>query len=92
MKFTTTWTIRSGALPDAVGRFLAGQGQPAAGVTLLGRWIKADCSAGFTLYESTNAAALYESAAVWADLLELQMSAVVEDAESAPVLAKAFKK
>jgi hypothetical protein len=92
MKFMATWSAKPGALREAVGLFLAGKGTPPAGVTLLGRWHSVDCSMGFTLYESDNPAAVYESAAVWAELLDVDTVTVIEDAEAGPVLAKVFAK
>lgn len=92
MKFMSTWSAKPGALREAVGRFLAGLGTPPAGVTLLGRWHNADCSGGFSLSESDNPAALYESAGVWADLMDLKIVPVIEDAEAGPILAKVFGK
>ena len=92
MKFMTTWTVLPGTLREAVDRFLATQGKPPAGVTLLGRWHKADCSGGFALYETSNLAAFAESAAVWADVLEIHTAPVIEDAEAGPMMAKVFKK
>ncbi|MGO9242652.1 MAG: DUF3303 domain-containing protein [Bryobacteraceae bacterium] len=61
-------------------------------MTLLGRWHKGDCSGGFVLFETSNAAAFYESAADWADLLEIHTVPVIEDAEAGAVLTKVFKK
>ena len=92
MKFLSTWSIRPGCLPEAVGRFLSGQAQPLPGTTLLGRWHKADMSGGFTLSESSDPRALFEFSAMWADLIEIHSSPVIEDAEAGPILAKVFKK
>jgi Domain of unknown function (DUF3303) len=92
MRFMTTWTVIPGTVREAAGRFLAGEGTPAEGVTLLGRWHKTDCSGGFALYETNNPAALFEGAAKWADVLELHTTAVVEDADAGPAFAKVFKK
>ena len=92
MKFLASWSVRPGALKEAVGRFLATQGAPAPGVTLLNRWHKADCSGGFSLFETNNPAALYEGAAAWADVLEVHTHVVIEDGEAGPVLAKLFGK
>jgi len=64
MKFMSVWTVLPGTLRETVDRFLGGQGQPPEGVTLLGRWHKADCSGGFVLFETSNPSAFYESAAV----------------------------
>jgi hypothetical protein len=92
MKFMTTWSAKPETLREAVGRFLAGQGMPAAGVTLLGRWHSADLSGGFSLFESDNPVAIYETSAVWADLLDMKIVPVVEDAEAGPILAKVLGK
>ena len=92
MKFITYWRIRPGAMKEAVRRFLAGEGQPPAGVKLLARWHKADCSGGWTLSESNDPKAVYENAAFWSDILEVYTHPVIEDAEAAPVLEKLYGK
>ena len=92
MKFMSTWTVLPGTLKEAVDRFLAGVGQPPEGVTLLGRWHKADCSGGFVLFETHDLTAFYESAAVWADVLEVHTIPVIEDVDAGPILTKVFKK
>ena len=91
MKFMTTWSVQPGALKEAVGRFIATQGKPPAGATLVNRWHSADCCGGFTLIESDNPAAVYEAAAIWADLLDINTSLVIEDAAAGPILAKIYK-
>jgi len=91
MKYMTSWNARPGTLQAAVDRFLSGQGTPPEGVAILGRWHKADCSGGFTLMETSNPAAIYESAAIWIDVLDIQAYPVIEDSEAAPILAKVFK-
>jgi hypothetical protein len=35
---------------------------------------------------------MFESAAIWADILEIHSTAVLEDAEAGPILAKLVKK
>jgi hypothetical protein len=92
MKFMSTWTLLPGSVRTAAEQFLAGGGGEPEGVTVLGRWHNADCSGGFTLYESNSAAALHLGAAKWADLLELNTVAVIEDGEAGPNLATVFKK
>jgi len=44
------------------------------------------------LFETSNPGAFYESAAVWADILEIHTVPVIEDTEAGAVLAKVFKK
>ncbi len=92
MKFMTTWSFPTGNIPEAAARFLAGEATPPPGVTILGRWHKADCSGGFVLVECSDPTLLYADAVKWADLLELHGTAVIEDGEAAPILANRFKK
>jgi hypothetical protein len=90
MKFMTTWAAFPGATKECVEKFLAGEAAPQEGVKLLGRWHKADCSGGFSLYETDNPVQMYKGAAQWADLMELTTVPVLEDAEAGPVLAALF--
>jgi hypothetical protein len=92
MKFMQTWTLLPGSVKAAAEQFLAGGGGEPEGVKLLGRWHNVDCSGGFSLFESDNAAALHLGAAKWADLLELTLVAVIEDGEAGPNLVTVFKK
>jgi hypothetical protein len=92
MKFMSTWALLPGSVRSAAEQFLAGGGQESEGVKLLGRWHNADCSGGFSLYESNSAAALHLGAAKWADLLEITTVAVIEDSEAGPNLVSVFKK
>jgi hypothetical protein len=61
-------------------------------VTLLGRWHKADGSGGFALFETINPGAIFEWAAAWADVLEVSVVPVLEDADAGAIMAKVFKK
>jgi hypothetical protein len=92
MKFMSTWTLLPGSVKAAADQFLAGEAAPEEGVTLLGRWHNCDCSGGFALYETDSAAALHHGAAKWADLLEINTVAAIEDAEAGPNLVAVFKK
>jgi hypothetical protein len=92
MKYMTTWSVFPGSIPEAVDKFLAGEGAPQEGVTLLGRWHNVDCSGGFSLFETDRPEQLYMGAAKWSELMDLSTVAVIEDAEAGPVLANVFKK
>ncbi len=92
MKVMTVWSVKPGAMREAVQRFLAGQAAPVEGVTLLGRWHSVDLSHGFSLYESDDVAALHRGSARWSDVMDLKTSLVIEDAEAGPSLAAAFGK
>jgi hypothetical protein len=91
MKFMTTWSLLPGTVKDAAKQFLAGVPQE-DGVTLLGRWHNVDCSGGFSLYETSNPAALHLGAVKWADLLEITTVPVIEDGEAGRNLAAVYKK
>ena len=88
----STWSVRPGKVAEVVARFLSTGAPGPKGVTLIGRWHKADMSGGFTLLESDDPKALYEGAAEWADLIEIHSSVVVDDAEAGAVLGPLFKK
>jgi hypothetical protein len=92
MKFISTWALLPGSVKTAAEQFLAGGGLEAEGVTLLGRWHKADASGGFSLYETNSAAALHLGAAKWADLLSITVVPVIEDGEAGANLVATFKK
>jgi hypothetical protein len=91
MKVMTTFSVRPGALREAATRFLAGDGAPLEGVTLLGRWSSVDLSQGFVLYETDDPAKLYRGAARWAELMEIKTLLVIEDADAGAALATIFK-
>jgi hypothetical protein len=91
MKFMTTWAALPGAAHECIELFLAGQAAPQEGVTLLGRWHNVDFSGGYTLVETDDAVALHRGSARWADLLELSIVPVIEDAEAGANLAEIFK-
>jgi len=91
MKVMSTWSVRPGSAREAVKRFLAGEAMPVEGVALLGRWHSVDLSHGYSLYETDSPGALYEGSARWVELLDIETTLVVEDAEAGPALAKTFK-
>jgi hypothetical protein len=90
MKTMLVWSLKPGTLREAASRFLAGQATPPAGITLLGRWHSVDLNIGFSLYEGSDAAAMYAGSAPWADVLDLKTHIVLEDAEAGPILARTF--
>lgn len=92
MKVMSVYSIRPGCVAGAAKRFLAGEATPPAGIKLLGRWHKSDCSGGYSLLEADNLAVLYEFAASWSEVLEIHSIPVLEDGEAGPALAKVFGK
>jgi len=92
MKFMHTWSLRQGKSAEVIAKFLSTGAPAPSGNKVIGRWHKADMSGGFTLSETDDPRVLFESAAEWSDLIDIQSSVVVEDADAGAVLAKLFKK
>jgi hypothetical protein len=87
MKFITQWKVRPGKLSEAVDRFITSGDPKPEGVRSIGRWFRTDMQGGYHLIEAENAAAIAQYAARWADLLDLETCAVIEEAEAVPVMA-----
>ncbi len=90
MKFMLTfkWTPDTKSRAEAVSRFLKTGGKPPEGATLLGRWTRADFSGGYDLLESDDPKALFEFALQWSDVMQLEITPVLEDEVAGPILAK----
>jgi hypothetical protein len=90
MKFMLTFTIKPEAKgrDEAIARFKKTGGVPPQGVTLLGRWVRADFSGGFDLLESDDAKALTQFSLMWSDLMELTIVPVLEDQDLVEVLGR----
>ena len=86
MKFITTWTLRPGKIAEAVDRFLSTGDPKPDGLTSLGRWFRSDMQGGYHLFEAQDASVIARYSARWADLLEIETSAVIEDAEAISVM------
>ncbi|MGO4330775.1 DUF3303 domain-containing protein [Cupriavidus sp. 2TAF22] len=93
MKFmlTFTWAPDTRVREDIIGRFQKTGGLPPAGVTLLGRWTRADLSGGFDLLETNDVKLLTEFAYLWSDLMKLEVTPVLEDADLSEVFRTAAK-
>ena len=90
MKFmlTFTWKPDTNTRTEAIDRFKKTGGQPPQGATLLGRWTRADFSGGYDLLESDDPSALFEFAMMWSDVMQLELTPVLEDAQVGAVFAK----
>ena len=93
MKFMMTfeWQPDQKTRAEGVNRFLKTGGQPPKGVRLLGRWTRADFSGGFDLLETDDPKALAEFAFQWSDLMQLNISPVLEDEALGQVLKASSK-
>jgi hypothetical protein len=90
MKFmlTFSWAPDPETRAEGIARFQKSGGIP-QGVTLLGRWTRADLSGGFDLLETDDAKKLAEFAYTWSDLMDLEITPVLEDQELGQALQNA---
>ncbi len=86
MKFVSQWKVRDGKLAEAVDRFLTTGDPKPQGLKSLGRWFSIDMQRGYHLMEAEDATAIAQYSARWADLLELESSAVMEDADAVSIM------
>ena len=91
MKFMNTWKMMPGCYKATMERFLSSGAPDPEGLTTIGRWHAPGSSYGWHLFEATPAAAA-ELLATWADVLEMQITPVIEDAEAASSAAKVLGK
>lgn len=90
MKFLVSWSLPQGTFNAAVDRFLETGGLTPKGVTMIGRW-HGMSGRGCAIVETKDAKALYTWVAQWGDLLPLEVTPVLEDADAGKVL-KALRK
>lgn len=88
MKFLMTfdWTPDAEDRAEGIARFQQTGGEPPEGVTLLGRWTRADLSGGFALLETDDPKKLAAFAYEWNDLMELDITPVLADEELLSVI------
>ena len=87
MKFMVSYDLLYDTRDEAIKRFKKSQGAAPAGVTLLGRWHRADGFGVFTLIETNDARTITDFALEWSDLLRLSAVPVIDDAQ----LSEAFE-
>jgi hypothetical protein len=92
MKCMISWKIAPGHHKAAGDAFLKSGAPLPGGVTSLGRWHGPGSLLGWHLVEVKDLSALYEHFATWGNVLEMEVTPVVEDAEAGQALAKAFGK
>jgi hypothetical protein len=83
MKYMVTWRTRPGSYKAALAQFLATGGAPPRGFKTAGRWHVPGSVLGWHLLEGDDPAALAEHVAEWAELLDLEVNPVIEDAQAA---------
>ena len=92
MKFMIAWKILPGSYKPAVESFLKGGGPVPPGLKTVGRWHAPGSAYGWHLVEGNDGAALAQHVAEWANLLEQEVTPVLEDAEASSGVAKIYGK
>ncbi|MBT8486878.1 MAG: DUF3303 family protein [Phycisphaerales bacterium] len=90
MKYMITWSISPGFHKPAAEGFLNSGAPVPDGLKTIGRWHAPGSGYGWHLIEGDDPTALAQHMAQWADLLELQITPVVEDDAAASGLGKVY--
>jgi len=87
MKYITRWSIKEENFAAAVERFKNNPPAVPEGVTMHGRWHQMGGGDGFSLIESDDPVAVSKYILAWADLVDQEVCAVLDDAEIAQALS-----
>ncbi len=85
MKFIVSWKLPTATYNEAIARFLKTGGSPPAGVNMIGRW-HGMSGGGVAIAETNDPKALYTWQAQWADVIPLEVTPCLEDADAGEVL------
>lgn len=93
MKFMMTfnWVPDAQTRAEGLERFRQAAGQPPQGVTLVGRWTRADLSGGYDMLETDDPKKLAEFAYRWSDLMDLEITPILDDAEFSEALKRVMR-
>jgi hypothetical protein len=86
MLFTLAWTHTTHARNTTIKKFLATGGMPPEGVKMLSRYHNVDGSGGFAICETDNAGALANWAIDWNGLIDIKITAILDDETMGGVL------
>ena len=87
MKIMLAWKIHEGKLPEALARFAQMTPEDerkvlGPGITVINRWHDLVRGRGVVVYECSDAKALAAHVLHWNDLMEVDVSTVLDDAET----------
>jgi len=92
MKFMVSWRCKTGLYKTAVQQFLKTGGNPPKGLKTVGRWHVPGSIFGWHLIEGDDLKLLAQHVAEWADVIDLDVNPVIEDAAAAEAATKVFGK
>src|SRR5258708_36661208 len=86
-----SWQPDTEKQTEAIRRFKATGGVPPKGVTLIGRWTRADFMGGVDVLESDDPSALTQFSLMWSDVMKLEIVPALEDRELIDVFERTGK-
>jgi hypothetical protein len=86
VKFIVSWKLPQATYGECIARFLKGGGMPPTGVNMIGRW-HGMSGGGVAIAETNDPKALYAWQAEWSDVISLEITPCLEDADAGEVLA-----
>ena len=92
MKFMLTWRTRPGLYKAAFQQFLETGGSPAKGVEQVARYHVPGSVLGWHVLETNDMTALAEHVTNWGDLIDIELHAVVEEAQAGEAAGRVFGK
>jgi len=92
MKFMVVWKTIPGKYKHALDQFLRTGAPAPSGAKTLGRWHVPGSMLGWHLIEASGPEVMAEHAAEWADVIELEIHAVIDDAAAGAAAQKIFDK
>ena len=92
MKIMVVWKTVPGKYKTALEQFLKTGGPVPAGAKTAGRWHTPGSTLGWHLIEATDLTLIAQHVADWADVLDLEVHPVIEDAEAGAAAKAAFGK
>ncbi|HXH50834.1 MAG TPA: DUF3303 family protein [Terriglobia bacterium] len=92
MKFMVVWKTVPGKYKTAVEQFLKTGGPVPSGAKSAGRWHVPGSTLGWHLIESNDMTAVAQAVAEWAEVLEIEVYPVIEDAAAGEAAKKALGK
>ncbi|MGA1146965.1 MAG: DUF3303 domain-containing protein [Candidatus Nanopelagicales bacterium] len=90
MKYLVQWSFPQATFRLAAQRFLKTGGIPPAGVTMVGRWHGMN-GTGCAVVESSDTQALFSYIAEWMEVIQIEATPLVDDAEAAEALAPLYQ-
>ncbi|MBL6864705.1 MAG: DUF3303 family protein [Rhodospirillales bacterium] len=79
MLFTFAWTHSTHGRNATIKQFMATGGMPPEGVKMISRYHNIDGSGGFAICETDDASALANWAIDWNGLLDVKITAIMDD-------------